>query len=437
MFASPSRAPRRPLRVVAVPRARNRDINPYNALLYAALDDCGIEALEGNAVNLLGPKPDILHIHWPEYLFSARSTWRAIVNAATFMAMIAYFGARKTRIVWTVHNLAAHEAMHPRLEKRMWRWFIRRVDAMISMSPTGQKAALDRYPELNQTPHFVIPHGHYSSVYPAHATRAEARARFGIADDQQLICFFGTVRSYKGVPALLSAFSRVQDPTWRLIVGGSCTDPALHDTLTHFAQQDNRMRLDLSFIPDDQVQYYLRAADLVVLPYRDILNSGSAILALTFGAHVLVPGLGAANDLAAIIGPDWIRTYTGELTPELLQQAMAWAHEQHKQQHPPLDALAWERIADQTREAYREVLLTPPTRLRRKRARVHARQGHTRQWSLTNRVGNPRYGQNRTLRWVDGFSIERRKELTTARGTILRQDLKSIIRSPGDSIGIR
>ena len=50
--------------------------------------------------------------------------------------------------------------------------------------------------------------------------------------------------------------------------------------------------LALRYIPDAELQVWLRAADVVVLPFRDILTSGSAILALSFGRAVVAPALG-------------------------------------------------------------------------------------------------------------------------------------------------
>ena len=52
------------------------------------------------------------------------------------------------------------------------------------------------------------------------------------------------------------------------------------------------MTLALGAVPDDRMQVYLRAADAVVLPYRDVLTSGSAILAMTFGQPVIAPAIG-------------------------------------------------------------------------------------------------------------------------------------------------
>ena len=116
---------------------------------------------------------------------------------------------------------------------------------------------------------------------------------------------------------------------------------------------DPRIRLTLGHVPDDQVQVYLRAADLVALPFRDITNSGSALLALGFDRPVLVPDRGAMGELQALAGSEWVRTYEGELTPALLAHALEWARAGRPQASPPLEALDWSRIAEETLAFYR------------------------------------------------------------------------------------
>jgi glycosyltransferase involved in cell wall biosynthesis len=54
---------------------------------------------------------------------------------------------------------------------------------------------------------------------------------------------------------------------------------------------DNRITTVLEFIPDDDIQIYMNAADVVILPYTDILTSGAAILAMSFGKPVIAPAV--------------------------------------------------------------------------------------------------------------------------------------------------
>jgi beta-1,4-mannosyltransferase len=96
----------------------------------------------------------------------------------------------------------------------------------------------------------------------------------------------------------------------------------------------------------------LRAADLVVLPYREILNSGSAILALSFARPVLVPAQGAMTELQRDMGREWVRTYPGELRPRTLADALHWARQTPRDPARLFPNMSWETIARQTLRAY-------------------------------------------------------------------------------------
>jgi hypothetical protein len=115
------------------------------------------------------------------------------------------------------------------------------------------------------------------------------------------------------------------------------------------------VRLTLEHVPDVDMQRYLRAADLVVLPFTDITNSASALLALSFDRPVLVPALGAMGELQAIVGEDWVRTYDGELTREILAGALESAT-RPPGARPDLEPLGWDGIARRTLALYRDVI---------------------------------------------------------------------------------
>ena len=112
------------------------------------------------------------------------------------------------------------------------------------------------------------------------------------------------------------------------------------------------MRLTLEHVPEQDVQRYLRAADLVVLPFTEITNSASALLALSFDRPVLVPARGAMGELQALFGGDWVYIYESELTPALLASALDWAVQRPSDTAPRLEALEWPLIARQTFSVY-------------------------------------------------------------------------------------
>jgi beta-1,4-mannosyltransferase len=343
------------VRIIAWPAFRNRHRNPYNWLLYTHLRDYGVEAHDYQDVEVPTADYSILHLHWPDARLKAGSARTALKQLISQHRLIGRARRAGIRIVWTVHNLGSHERAHPWLERLFWRTFLPRVDAYISLSEAGRAAALARHPRLARVPGFVIPHGHYRDAYPNSVGREEARARLGIPPSAIVLTFIGLIRSYKNVPRLLAAFRGLRDPDALLLVPGQVVWPEREETIRAAASSDPRIRLRPGFVPDDEIQLYLNAADLVVLPFREILNSGSALLALSFDRPVLVPAEGSIVELQATVGDEWVRTYQGVLSTDHLADAVQWVRRRTDPGRAPLDDRSWSEVARQTAEAYRQV----------------------------------------------------------------------------------
>jgi beta-1,4-mannosyltransferase len=137
-----------------------------------------------------------------------------------------------------------------------------------------------------------IVHGHFLDYYPMRATREEARRRLGLPPDARVFAFVGNCRRYKNVTALLTAFQQRFDDAW-LVIAGKCPEAAYRAELEALIRsKPERIVRELRYIDDAELQYFVRAADAVVLPFQDVLTSGSAILALSFGRPVVAPRLG-------------------------------------------------------------------------------------------------------------------------------------------------
>lgn len=354
MSASHSQNGAQALRVLGWPAFGNRAEQPYNWLLYSHLQALGVEVEEYSLRRALSGDFSVLHLHWPDRRVRDRNAVAALARSGALLALLDAARARGVRVVWTVHNLEAHEGRrHAWLEPRFWRGFTRRLDGILSLSPSGLDAIRERHPALRRTPGFVTPHGHYRSVYPCNIGREEARALLGLSGGARIIGFFGQLRPYKNVIHLVRVFRSLNDPNTRLLIAGRPKPEALADEIHAAAEGDPRVHLVPAFVPDEEVQRYFRAADLLVLPYREILNSGSAMFSLSFDRPVLVPRKGAMADLAEQVGPRWVRTYEGELAPETLGEALAWAATLDRGERPPLQEMEWPRIAQLTLEAYR------------------------------------------------------------------------------------
>lgn len=344
--------------VAAAPAYATRHANPYNALLADALAAAGVDVREYAPADLVTSRPDIVHLHWPELMFlSTHRPWQARARIMAFSRLIRRARKQGTRLVWTVHNDGAHEQRStPGVRAALDRMLARDVDAVFSLSAAGDRAARARLGD--DVPVFRTRHGDYRDAYPFRDDREAARAELGLEARARLVVAVGQVRPYKNLDRLAEVARRSADPQLQVAIAGAPDGDATTDAVERAAAGDPRIRLDLAHLDDHRLATWLAAADLVALPYRRILNSGAALLALSAHRPVLVPAIGAMPELAADLGPAWVRTYHGALDEHVLEDAVGWA-EEPRPTPPKLDAYRWGRIAEETLAGYRLTLARP------------------------------------------------------------------------------
>lgn len=333
------------LRIVAYPAFANRRRNPLNALLYERLAGLGAEVVEFDLWRG-GRSADVLHVHWPDLLLSGRVPLQARSRAGMFLARLRQYKAAGAALVWTVHNLGPHEAAASGLRQRFWPQFLRQLDGLIFLTESSRTSCVEALPELGHLPHAVIRRGHFRPLLEAMPSRQAARARLGLPAERRVLLNFGQVRAYKNLPLLVREFLALGRPDATLVIAGEVKrGSGLGRELATLAAGRMEVRLDLRFIPDETLALYLAAADLVVLPYRGILNSAGLLMALSAARPVLCPRLGSIGEIADEVGAGWVHAYDGEFSRDLLAAALAASppagHE------PDLDNFAWDPIARQ------------------------------------------------------------------------------------------
>jgi glycosyltransferase involved in cell wall biosynthesis len=145
----------------------------------------------------------------------------------------------------------------------------------------------------------VIPHGHYIDNYENTVSTEEARDVLDLDQSDTVFLFFGLIRRYKGVLDLIDSFRSASLPDSTLVIAGNPKSESLHAELREKTDSTDQIRSIYEFIPDDEVQHYMNAADVVVLPFRKVTTSGSAVLAMSFGNALIVPRLGCLPELVA------------------------------------------------------------------------------------------------------------------------------------------
>ena len=140
----------------------------------------------------------------------------------------------------------------------------------------------------------VLPHGHYCNSFASVPSRKQARCDLGLPLDTPIFLFFGNSRHEKGLDLLIEACGNLSaQEDWLLLIAGKMK-PHLYAYYSALAQCNDpggHMRIDAKHISDEETAAYYRAADLVVVPYRSIYESGVTIMAMSLGRALLVSDL--------------------------------------------------------------------------------------------------------------------------------------------------
>jgi len=293
----------RPIRAILLP---SYQWNPYQRLLAESLAGAGVEAAAvhdwSKRAPLLGTwlrqgRPDVVHIHWIHEFLGGGKGRPSARNVRWFEWQLRLLRAGGARIVWTVHNLKSHESKgtDPN-DAAAHRAIIERADAIILHCDHARDALVELYrpSDAARARMHVLPHGSYLRQYDVDLEQAAARRVLGLPEGGIVFAFVGSIRGYKNVGELLDAFMSVGElqPDDRLLISGKPLPRKLGRQLEKLAAADRRIVLQLDRLPEEELSRTLRAADAVVLPFRDILTSGSAILALSHGRPVIAPAMG-------------------------------------------------------------------------------------------------------------------------------------------------
>jgi glycosyltransferase involved in cell wall biosynthesis len=172
------------------------------------------------------------------------------------------------------------------------RMLLRRFDAVVSHTEHGARRLRDDV-GLDRDRVHVIPHGAFDYL-----TRlpGEEPLPSELADaDGPVILFFGLLRPYKGLDVLLEAFREVEGA--ELWIAGMPRMP-LEPLRELAARAKGTVRFVPRFVPDPEIPALFRRADVVVLPYREIEQSGVLYTALAFGKPIVASAVGGFPEVA-------------------------------------------------------------------------------------------------------------------------------------------
>jgi glycosyltransferase involved in cell wall biosynthesis len=183
----------------------------------------------------------------------------------------------------------------------------------------------------------VIPFGINNTVPNTALTTLKAKQQLGVSRADKTILFFGNIAPYKGLEYLVAAFIEIlkQEGSYRLIIAGKPKGDEdywrqIQQTIAHSGIRGQIIE-KIEYVPDEETELYFKAADVLVLPYTRIFQSGVLFLGYSFGLPAIAADVGSlreeivegesgflfrsrdSSDLARVIGEYFASELFGEL----------------------------------------------------------------------------------------------------------------------------
>ncbi|WP_373514392.1 glycosyltransferase [Persicitalea sp.] len=268
--------------------------NPYQRLMMEGLNQSpklrafnGVPGkFFGIARTLVKFRPKYLHFDWIVSYYFRRWRWLTYLSIPLFCAQVLLARLLGVKLVWTMHNVLPHDAAEVGIHRFCQRFLARRCEwiRVFAHSTIPKAAAELRIPERKFR---VVPEGDYTGVYPDLVSRREARERLQLPSSARVLLYVGLIKPYKGILELAKCFGQIQHPNTFLLIAGKVMDEG-YGKMIEENLSANIIFMN-KFIADNDLQYYFRAADAVVLPFKNIENSGSLIMAMGFARTIIAP----------------------------------------------------------------------------------------------------------------------------------------------------
>jgi glycosyltransferase involved in cell wall biosynthesis len=284
----------------------------------------------GWVVRALTMRADVLHVQW-----WSLPLWPVMMTFAVIARL------RSIPIAVTVHNVLPHE--RSRLFVPATRALCWLAHGVFVHSHVNGRQLRDRYGVAPERIEVVPMPVTCANVKPDNAR--SARATLGVPAGVPLVLFFGTIRPYKGLHGLITAFAKLREtePEAHLVVAGKPWEPwAPYEQQIESAGLGDHVLTFTDYVPEEEVNTLLSAADCFVLPYTHF-DAQSAVGAryLPYGRPLIVTDVGGL--------PEWVNHDPRFIVPPEDTDALAKALVEVIASLP--DATAW--FAQWSREALR------------------------------------------------------------------------------------
>jgi glycosyltransferase involved in cell wall biosynthesis len=288
----------------------------------------------------------IIHVHWL-YIFPFGFVMKGFYYFCKGLGI---------KVIWEMHNILPHG--YAENDKNNCQWFYEKADAILFHSGQDIQRAKDLLNTDTDKVHTIIPHGNFNGSYQNTVSKKEARRRLNIPDNERALLCFGFIRKNRGYDYLIEAVKDMKNTV--VMVAGKSEDKDVYKKLLAYQKRLPQLRLFVKWIPDEEIQYYFNACDIVVLPYTDITTSGVIPLAYAFSRPVITTNIGSLkeivrDDTGVIVPAEDVEALRNAIENIFSRDLLAMGKRAHEYS---IKELSWELNAKKIKELYELVTNT-------------------------------------------------------------------------------
>ena len=236
------------------------------------------------AKKIIKDNPDLLIIQWWNPFFAP-----LFISLAWIVKKFS-----DIKVLSICHNVLPHEKIL--FDRFFTKVFLSQIDFAITHSKEDKITLLNIQPSVKCK---LAVHPTYSVFKRSNISQEEARKTIG-SKKQKVLLFFGFIREYKGLMTLIEAMPEILEDSTDIelfVVGDFYVPKKKYYDRVFELNLENNVRFVSDYIPDNEIEKYFIASDLVILPYNSATQSGIVQIAFGFEKPVIVTNVGGLAEI--------------------------------------------------------------------------------------------------------------------------------------------
>jgi glycosyltransferase involved in cell wall biosynthesis len=237
-------------------------------------------------------RPKVFHILWNNKF--------QLIDCTVLML---YYRLLAKKIVFTAHNVnAGKRDQTDSWVNQMSLKIQYRLCDHIFVHTEGMKTDMISEFGIPESKVSVIPFGINNTVPNTRLSSVEAKRQLDIGNKDKVLLFFGNIAPYKGLEYLVAAFDELlkRDSSYRLLIVGKPKGPKSYwNQVQRSLENSNiadRVIAKIEYVPDEETELYFKAADVLILPYAHVFQSGVLFLGYNFGLPAIAADVGSLKE---------------------------------------------------------------------------------------------------------------------------------------------